>query len=117
MPLCEPRMNALMRVCARQQHAPPALRTSCLAMQKRYQSEASATSSFDSPFRGASSGRTTKIPSFSEYKSKTGEVGNKVFQYFMVGSFGALAAMGAKATVQGASSCLAVVLPMDIKFR
>ena len=33
--------------------------------------------------------------------SKKGESPNKVFQYFMVGTMGALAAAGAKATVQG----------------
>lgn len=46
-------------------------------------------------------GRTTKIPDFSGYKSKSGENENKVFQYLMTGSLGALSAMGAKATIVG----------------
>lgn len=44
---------------------------------------------------------TTKIPNFGPYRSKSGETTNRVFQYFMVGSLGALSAMGAKATVEG----------------
>lgn len=44
---------------------------------------------------------TEKIPSFGHYKASGGETGNKVFSYFMVGTFGALSALGAKATVQG----------------
>jgi hypothetical protein len=49
-----------------------------------------------------SSEKTTRIPSFAKYRSKSGdESGPKVFQYFMVGTMGALSALGAKATVQG----------------
>jgi len=33
--------------------------------------------------------------------AKGGETTNKVFSYFIVGTFGAITAMGAKATVQG----------------
>jgi len=44
---------------------------------------------------------TEKIPSFGHYRASGGEVSNKTFQYFMVGTFGALTALGAKATVQG----------------
>jgi ubiquinol-cytochrome c reductase iron-sulfur subunit len=40
------------------------------------------TSSFDSPFKG--SGKTSKIPDFSNYRSKKGQSSNLVFQYFMV---------------------------------
>lgn len=60
-------------------------------------------SSYDSPFHrsGGTARETTSIPSFKKYKSDRGEVSNRVFQYFMVGTFGALTAMGAKATVQG----------------
>lgn len=76
-------------------HQLPVARAGCTALQTR---NASA-SSFDSPFKGAAD--TTKIPSFAAYRSKGGETGPKVFQYFMVGSMGALSALGAKATVQG----------------
>ena len=69
--------------------------------QRRAQSEVSQSSSFDSPFRGGDSKPSTKIPSFGHYKSKSTETSNRVFQYFMVGSMGLLAAAGAKATVQG----------------
>ena len=50
----------------------------------------------------ATSGKkdTTVIPSFKKYRSGN-ETSNKVFQYFMVGTMGALSALGAKATVQG----------------
>jgi len=62
---------------------------------------ASATdSSFDSPFRGDGGDSASKIPDFSKYRSKQGTNSNLVFQYFMVGTMGALTAAGAKSTVQ-----------------
>lgn len=76
-------------------HQMPVARAGCTAMQTR---NASA-SSFDSPFKGSAD--STKIPSFAAYRNKNGEQSTKVFQYFMVGSMGALSALGAKATVQG----------------
>ena len=76
-------------------HQMPAARAGVTAMQTR---NASA-SSFDSPFKGSAD--STKIPSFAAYRNKNGEQSTKVFQYFMVGSMGALSALGAKATVQG----------------
>lgn len=72
-----------------------------------------ASSSFSSPFSGPSGPfpqhraggpdkkDTTKIPSFKHYASPAPEVTNRVFQYFMAGSMGLLAAAGAKNTVQG----------------
>ncbi|TVY24733.1 Cytochrome b-c1 complex subunit Rieske, mitochondrial [Lachnellula hyalina] len=62
---------------------------------------AEASSSFDSPFKGMGSDAASKIPDFSHYRSKQGSGSNLVFQYFMVGTMGALTAAGAKATVQG----------------
>jgi ubiquinol-cytochrome c reductase iron-sulfur subunit len=56
---------------------------------------------FDSPFRGMGGNQDSKIPDFGHYKSKAGPRTNLVFQYFMVGTMGALTAAGAKATVQG----------------
>merc|ERR1711964_108652 len=41
-----------------------------------------------------------KIPDFSNYRSKSNTNSNLLFQYFMVGTMGALTAAGAKATVQ-----------------
>ena len=90
--------SALLRSCVRQQL--PAIRTSSALIQKR-NVETTTTSSFDSPFKGMASTGTDKIPSFGKYKSSSGENQNKVFQYFMVGTFGALASLGAQSTVQG----------------
>ena len=70
---------------------------------QRTSGEVDRTPSFNSPFRSRDSNPTTNIPSFKNYMSKRGETGNRVFQYFMVGSMGALAAAGAKATVEGMS--------------
>lgn len=88
------------------QHSLPVARAGCTAVQSRSisGSEVHSTSSFDSPFKGQ--GSSTKIPSFGAYKrdSKGGEEGPKLIQYFMVGTMGALASLGAKATVQGIST-------------
>jgi len=58
------------------------------------------TSSFDSPFKGLGSDKFSKVPDFGSYRSKKSGTSNLVFQYFMVGSMGALTAAGAKSTVQ-----------------
>lgn len=58
-----------------------------------------ATSSYESPFKGERT--TTSIPDFSKYASKAAPQKNLVYQYFMVGTFGAITAMGAKSTIQG----------------
>lgn len=85
------------------QHSLPVARAGCGAMQSRNLSEVHSTSSFDSPFKGQ--GSSTKIPSFGHYKKTSGsEDGPKLVQYFMVGTMGALTALGAKATVQGKST-------------
>ena len=76
-------------------HQLPVARAGCTAMQTR----SASASSFDSPFKGSPD--STKIPSFAAYRNKGGETGPKVFQYFMVGTMGALSALGAKNTVQG----------------
>jgi len=74
--------------------------------QRRLQSNepnAVASSSFHSPFtahRAPDKKDTTQIPSFKAYASPRSEVTNRVFQYFMAGSMGLLAAAGAKNTVQ-----------------
>jgi hypothetical protein len=86
---------ATARLAATSQTAAPQTALS----QRRYQQTAS-TSSFDSPFR-ENRVDSNKIPSFKAYRAKSPEVSNRVFQYFMVGSMGLLAAAGAKATVQG----------------
>ncbi|KEQ85357.1 ubiquinol-cytochrome c r [Aureobasidium pullulans EXF-150] len=89
---------SLARQCAR----PSAVRSSVAALQVRNAgSSATTAESYSSPFRGTSNHRdTTAIPDFKKYRSTGGETQNKVFQYFMVGTFGAVTALGAKATVQ-----------------
>ncbi|KIW33355.1 ubiquinol-cytochrome c reductase, iron-sulfur subunit [Cladophialophora immunda] len=70
--------------------------------QRRLESsgaEATGSTSFQSPFR-TTKYDTHKIPSFKTYESKNSEITNRVFQYFMAGSMGLLAAAGAKNTVQ-----------------
>lgn len=91
--------GTLARTCTRAQ-VPSAIRASAAAVVHQ-QRRGDATSSFDSPFKGMGASPTTKIPSFAKYRSSGGESGNKVFQYFMVGTMGAISALGAKATVQG----------------
>ena len=63
------------------------------------------SASFESPFSRAAAKEkkydTHKIPSFKNYASGSSEISNRVFQYFMAGSMGLLAAAGAKNTVQG----------------
>ncbi|KAE9979857.1 hypothetical protein BLS_009410 [Venturia inaequalis] len=87
--------------CARQQLPSTARAAVAVATQQRRNiSEVTNTSSFDSPFKGMGGSETTKIPSFKKYRTSGGETGNKVFQYFMVGTMGAISALGAKATVQ-----------------
>jgi hypothetical protein len=94
--------SSLARHAARQQAAAPSmLCSSSVAMQKRNLADASTShAEWNSPFSRGTSGQqdTTKIPSFKGYK-RGSETANKVFQYFMVGTFGGLSAMGAKDTV------------------
>jgi hypothetical protein len=85
----------------------PAVRSAPLAVQQQKRTRADASTShaeFNSPFTRGTSGKkdTTVIPSFKKYRSGN-ETNNKVFQYFMVGAFGGLSALGAKNTVQGRS--------------
>ena len=77
--------------------------TTTAVAQRRSQTN-DANAAFESPFKrsGGTARATTDIPEFGKYKSGKSEIGNRVFQYFMVGTFGAVTAMGAKATVQGA---------------
>jgi ubiquinol-cytochrome c reductase iron-sulfur subunit len=89
--------RTLLRMLPRSSIAPLPLRALCTSSTKRD----ATTSSFDSPFKGMGGDASSKIPDFSHYRSKQGTNSNLVFQYFMVGTMGALTAAGAKATVQG----------------
>ena len=101
------RTGSLLRSCPRQRL--PAISATVISAQRRGKAdivqraggEYERTPQFESPFRDEDSTPTTKIPSFAKYMSKKPESSNKVFQYFMVGTMGALTAAGAKATVQG----------------
>jgi ubiquinol-cytochrome c reductase iron-sulfur subunit len=95
----------LVRHASRQQL--PALRSSAAAIQRRKAGTdaSSSDAQFTSPFHRGTRGEqdTTVIPDFGKYKSKGSEQGNRLFQYFMVGAFGGLSALGAKDTVQRSS--------------
>ena len=98
--------TGLVRYTTRQQL--PALRSSASSVQRGDRADASTShATFTSPFhRGDSNAQdTTVIPSFGKYRGG-GETGNKMFQYFMVGAFGGISALGAKNTVQGKNSPL-----------
>jgi len=73
----------------------------------RQNADTASSSRYTSPFRGPDEPKpTTSIPSFAKYRNKGGELPLKLFQYVMVGSMGAISALGAKATVQGPSPFL-----------
>ncbi|KAI9679461.1 MAG: hsp70 nucleotide exchange factor fes1 [Caeruleum heppii] len=95
--------SSLLRTCTRQQLCP--LRPATTALHQRRgrasERELAGATEFQSPFKNINDNPTTKIPNFGQYKSKKSMDSNLVFQYFMVGSMGLLAAAGAKATVQG----------------
>ncbi|KAK1749838.1 Rieske [2Fe-2S] iron-sulfur domain-containing protein [Echria macrotheca] len=74
-----------------------AARAACLSTSSAVQGS-SASSSFESPFKGESA--YTKVPDFSKYMSKGPASRNQLFGYFMVGTLGAISAAGAKATIQ-----------------
>ncbi|QIW99344.1 hypothetical protein AMS68_004862 [Peltaster fructicola] len=95
--------TAVARQSARQ--TLPAVRPAAAVQQRRSRADfADASTShaeWTSPFSRGSSGKkdTTVIPDFKKYKNKS-EAPSKMFQYFMVGAFGGLSALGAKDTVQ-----------------
>ncbi len=60
---------------------------------------ADASSSYQSPFKV--SDKASQIPDWGHYLSKNPGSTNLLFQYFMVGTMGAIAAAGAKDTIQG----------------
>lgn len=72
--------RVLLRALPRSSIAPLPVRA--LSTSSSLSRASEATGSFDSPFRGD---KTSKIPDFSKYRSKSGTNSNLVFQYFMVG--------------------------------
>jgi ubiquinol-cytochrome c reductase iron-sulfur subunit len=92
---------SLARQSARQT-LPAVRQPAALIQQKREKADAATShAEFHSPFHRGTHEKpdTTVIPSFKKYRSG-GETTNKMFQYFMVGAFGGLSALGAKDTVQ-----------------
>lgn len=116
MPPIPAARSTLLRLCPRQ-HLPATIVPSIAAatqqrrckadVLERHSGEVEQTPRFDSPFKNRHENPTTKIPSFANYMSKRGQMTNRTFQYFMVGTMGLLTAAGAKATVQGKHSELA----------
>ncbi|KAI9794369.1 MAG: hsp70 nucleotide exchange factor fes1 [Peltula sp. TS41687] len=108
MSLLKPTSSTLLRTCTRRQCVAAAARTSTAAFQLQQQqqqrrlrsSDLGATTAGDQLWRGSDDLPSTKVPDWGSYKSSSGVDTNKVFQYFMVGTMGALAGMGAKTTVQ-----------------
>lgn len=84
------------RALARSGAAAPRTALRCLSSSAVRPSE---SSSYESPFKGASS--TTNIPDFSHYAAKNSPNKNLLYQYFMVGAMGTITAAGAKSTIQG----------------
>ena len=89
--------GAALQVCARQR-LPAVCSAPTISLQRRQKADAKAT--FESPYSNGEHD-PNKIPDFSKYMSRKGEPSNKLFSYFMAGTMGALAAAGAKATVNG----------------
>jgi len=88
---------------ARQATRQPVLRSAAPVAVQQHRTLADASTShahFTSPFTRGKEGAqdTTVIPSFKKYRAGS-ETGNKVFQYFMVGTLGGISALGAKDTV------------------
>jgi ubiquinol-cytochrome c reductase iron-sulfur subunit len=90
--------RALLRTAPRTAQAVRALSTTTAK-----KADNTAAPAFQSPFKvPGETTETTRIPDFSHYRSKRGSSNNNLlFQYFMVGTMGALTAAGAKSTVQG----------------
>ncbi|KFY76001.1 hypothetical protein V501_08855 [Pseudogymnoascus sp. VKM F-4519 (FW-2642)] len=91
--------RALLRAAPRTVGSVRALSTTT---QKNASGESGVNApAFESPFKAsASKANTSQIPDFSKYRSKNAKSSNLLFQYFMVGSMGAITAAGAKSTVQ-----------------
>jgi ubiquinol-cytochrome c reductase iron-sulfur subunit len=93
--------RALLRCLPRTTTALSTVRCLSTSLVQKRADVTTPTSSFDSPFKGMGSDQTIKIPDFSHYKAKSSSNNNLLFQYFMVGTMGALTAAGAKGIVEG----------------
>ncbi len=96
--------RALARSAARSCRVSPASPVSRVARAAALsttavRADASSSSSYESPFKAGD--KTGQIPEWGHYLSKNPGSTNLLFQYFMVGTMGAIAAAGAKSTIHG----------------
>src|SRR5579859_784150 len=80
-----PALRPLTRLRPLQSALPPAVLSASSTACRRYQTDAGT--------------RTTDIPDYSHYLTKSPHNSARTFQYFVVGAFGALTAVAGKATV------------------
>ena len=92
--------RALARGISRSSTNPCLAAAAARSLSTTTRRDASGGGTYTSPFKGETRG--SKIPDFSKYTGGTPNA-NLLFQYFMVGTMGAITAAGAKSTVQGAS--------------
>ena len=91
--------RACLRAAASRTPSTAARALSTTAVRPAGGDGATAWTSYSSPFAGGD--KANNVPDFGKYASTNNPASNKLFQYFMVGSLGAITAAGAKSTVQG----------------
>ena len=87
------------RACLRTASAAPTCVRALSSTAVRPAGDSTTWTSYSSPFKGSE--KAGNIPDFGKYVSTNNPSTNKLFQYFMVGTMGAITAAGAKSTVQG----------------
>ena len=92
--------RALARGISRSSTNPCLAAAAARSLSTTTRRDASGGGTYTSPFKGETRG--SKIPDFSKYTGNNSANTNLLFQYFMVGTMGAIFAAGAKSTVQGA---------------
>lgn len=90
--------RALARGISRSSTNPCLAAAAARSLSTTTRRDASGGGTYTSPFKGETRG--SKIPDFSKYTGNNSANTNLLFQYFMVGTMGAIFAAGAKSTVQ-----------------
>jgi ubiquinol-cytochrome c reductase iron-sulfur subunit len=96
------RAPALLRPSSLLRLSAPATAPSCSATtisQQSIRQLVPASASLCRRYQTDAGARTTDIPDFSHYIRSSGHNSSRTFQYFVVGSFGALTAVAGKATI------------------
>jgi ubiquinol-cytochrome c reductase iron-sulfur subunit len=97
------RAPALLRPSSLLRLSTPAAAPSCSATttssQQSIRQLVPASASLCRRYQTDAGARTTDIPDFSHYVRSAGHNSSRTFQYFVVGSFGALTAVAGKATI------------------